>query len=172
MNRLPAAALGHVQTLERVLRAVVKQLRRVVLLTVAAVIAIGVWLGRDGVDGPDAVAVAILLAAPGLVFFFAQGLLELAALPQRVRRLPGEGQERASELARVGRELRGARMRRMPLVLWRLRDAVGSARDVAGMALPFRVLTPGFLALASGALLACGVIVLLGVIALVALASG
>lgn len=171
MSRLPAAAVDQVQALERVLRGIAKQLRRLVLVSVAAVVAIGVQLGRDGFEALDAVVVAILLAAPGLVFFFAQGLLELAGFPGRVRRLPGEGQERASELARLGRELRGTRLRRLPLVLWRLRGAIGSARDVAGIALPLRVLTPGSLALTAGALLACGVIVLIGLIALVALAT-
>jgi hypothetical protein len=172
VSRLPAAAAGQVQTLERALRGVVRQLRRLAAVTVAAVIAIGVLLGRDGFEAADALLVAILLAAPGVVLFFAQGLVALASVPDRVRRLPGEGQERASELAQLGGQLRGARLRRLPLVLWRLRGAVGSARDLAGIALPLRVLTPGFLALAAGAALACLVLVVVGVIGLLVLAAG
>lgn len=171
MARLADAA-GSLATLERALRGVVRQLRRLAAVTVAAVVVIGVLLGRDGFDGLDAVATAILLAAPGFVLFFAQGLNTLASFPGRVRRVPGEGQERAAEVARVGRELRGTRLRRLPLVLWRLRGAIGSARDVAGIALPFKVLTPGFLALAAGAVAACLVLAVGGLVALVVVAVG
>jgi hypothetical protein len=164
----PAAGLG---TLERALRAVARQLRRLAAAGVAAVVVIGVLLGRDGFDGLDAFVTALLLAAPGLVLFFAQGLRSLADVPDRVRRLPGEGATRASELARLGGELRGARLRRLPFVLWRLRGAIGSARDVAGIALPLRVFTPGFLGLTAIALLVCGALVVIALIGLVALAA-
>ena len=66
--------------------------------------------------------------------------------------------------------MRGTRLRRMPLVLWRLRGALGSAREVAGIALPLRVLTPGFLGLAALASVACVVVCLIGLVALLWLA--
>jgi hypothetical protein len=166
----PADAAAAIATFERALRGVARQLRRLAAVAVAAVVVIGALLGRDGFDALDAVVTAILLAAPGIVLFFAQGLGELAGFPGRVRRLPGEGQERATELARLGGELRGARLRRLPFVLWRLRGAIGSARDVAGIALPLRVLTPGFLGVTAIAVAACGVLVLIALVGLVALA--
>jgi hypothetical protein len=171
MARLPAAA-GHVATLERVVRALVRQLRRLALFAAAAVIPIALLLRRDGFEALEGAFALLLLVPPAVVLFFAQGLRELAGLPDRLRRIPGEGQERAGELARLGGELRGARMRRMPLLLWRLRGTIGSVRDLAGIALPLRVLTPGFLGVAALSALLCAVIALGGLAALLVLAAG
>jgi hypothetical protein len=99
-------------------------------------------------------------------------VLELVSLPGRLQRIPGEGQERLSELARTAGEARSARPRNAPLLLWRLRRSVRSLRDVAGIALPFRVLTPGFLGLTALAALACVVLVGFGLVALIVLAAG
>jgi hypothetical protein len=155
--------------LERGAGAVVRQLRRLALVALAAAVPILLLLRRDGVEALDVVVAAVVLAPPAVLLLFAQGLRDLADLPARLRRLPGECRDRASELARLGGELRGARLRRLPLVLWRLRGAIGSARDVAGIALPLRALTPGFLALAALAAAGCVVVVLAGLVALVAL---
>lgn len=170
MARLPAAA-GHVATLERVLRGLVRRLRRLALVAAAAVVPLALLLRRDGFEAVDAVLVALLLVPAGVVLFFAQGLLELAGLPDRLRRIPGEGQERAGELARLGAELRGARLRRMPFLLWRLRGTIGGARDLAGIALPLRVLTPGFLGAAALAALVCALVALGGLVALLVLVA-
>jgi hypothetical protein len=170
MARLPAAA-GHVATLERVLRGVVRQLRRLALVAAAGVVPVALLLRRDGFEAVDGVLLALLLVPAAVVLFFAQGLLELAGLPDRLRRIPGEGQERAGELARLGRELRGVRARRLPLLLWRLRGTIGGVRDLAGIALPLRVLTPGFLGAAALCAFLCALIALGGLVALLVLAA-
>jgi hypothetical protein len=171
MPRLADAAAS-VATLERIVRGLVRQLRRLAAAAVLAVVPLVALLARGGFDAVDALVTAVLLAAPAILLFFAQGLNELASFPERLRRAPTEGQERALELARAGSELRGARLRRLPIVLWRLRGAIGSVRDVAGIALPLRVLTPGFLGAAAVAGFACVGLVVAGLVALVVLAAG
>lgn len=167
---ISTAQLG---ALERTVRNLVRAVRRLAVAAVAAVFLIAVLLWRDdGFDGVDAFVTALLLAPAAIVLFFARGVLELVSLPGRLSRIPSEGQERLSELAQVAGEARTARPRNAPLLLWRLRNSVGSLRDVAGIALPFRVLTPGFLGLTALAALACVVLVGIGLIALVVLAAG
>ena len=159
--------------LERTVRNIVRAVRRLAFAAVAAVFLIAVLLWReDGFDGADAFVTVLLLAPAAIVLFFARGILELVSLPGRLQRIPGEGQERLSELAQVAGEARTARPRNAPFLLWRLRGSIGSLRDVAGIALPFRVLTPGFLGLTAFAALACVVLVGIGLIALIALATG
>jgi hypothetical protein len=171
MPRLADAAVT-VTALERILRGLVRQLRRLAVAAVVADVPLVALMARDGFDALDAIVAAILLAAPAILFFFAQSLNELAEVPDRLRRAPTEGQERAVELARLGSELRGLRLRRLPIILWRLRGTVGSVRGVAGIALTVRSLTPGFLGLAAIAGFACVGIVVAGAIALVVLATG
>jgi hypothetical protein len=168
----PADAAAPLAALERGLRGAVRRLRRLALAALAADVPLAALLARGGLDALDVVVAAVLLAPPAVLLFFAQGLGELARVPERLRRVPAEGRERALELARLGSELRGARLRRLPLVLWRLRGAIGSVRDVAGIALPLRVLTPGFLGAAAVAALACAGLVAAGAVALVVLAAG
>jgi hypothetical protein len=165
-----ADAAGRLATLERLLNGLVRLLRRLAIAAAVAVIPIVLLLRRDGFEALDAVVTAALLAPSAIVLFFAQGLRELAGFRARLARIPGEGQERLAEIARLGGEMRGARLRRAPLVLWRLRGAVGSARDVAGIALPLRVLTPAFLGLAALASVGCIVVCLIGLTALLWLA--
>lgn len=162
---------GQLATLERVVRGLVRLVRRLALAAAAAVVPIALLLRRDdGFDALDAVVTISLLAPAAVVLFFAQGMLELVSLPDRLRKVPGEGQERLAELARIAGQARTARARNAPFLLWRLRGAVGSLRDVAGVALPLRVLTPGFLGLAAVAALACVALVGVGLIALLVLA--
>lgn len=147
--------------------------RRLAFAGALGVVPVALLLRReDGFNGLDVLVTLLLLVPPAIVLFFAQGIGELASLPERVRRIPGEGQERIAELARLAGEARTVRGRAAPLLLWRLRGAIGSVRDVAGIALPLRVLTPGFLGLAALAALACVVLAGAGLIALVALAAG
>ena len=86
-------------------------LRRLALTAAAfaALIALLLWQQR-GFDGEDAVLTLLLLGPPAIVFFFAQGVAEIASLPDRVRRMPGEGQERLGELTRVAGQARDTRL--------------------------------------------------------------
>jgi hypothetical protein len=152
------------------LRGFVRVVRRLALAGAAGAAASGVVLARGGLSAPEAILVAFLLAPPAILVLFAQGVAELAALPDRLRRIPGESQEQLAELSRLARQARTTRARGVPLVLWRLRGTVGSLRDVAGVALPLRVLTPGFLALAGLAAVMCVGLAGVGVIAVLALA--
>ena len=153
------------------LRSFIGLVRRLAVVAAAGVGAIALLLARGGFTAGEALLVALLLASPAILLLFAQGIAELASLPDRVRRMPGESQERLAELSRVAGQARTTRARGVPLLLWRLRGSVGSLRDVAGIALPLRVLTPGFLGLAALAALVCAGLVGAGVIALIVLAG-
>lgn len=163
---------GRLATVERLLRGLVRVLRRLALAAALAVLPIALLLARDGFGGFDVLVTVLLLVPAAVVLLFAQGVLEIVSLPERLRRIPGEGQERLGEVARLAGELRGARLRRAPLALWRLRGAIGSLRDVTGIALPLRVLTPAFLGFAAVAAAACALIALAGLIAVLVLAAG
>ena len=169
MSRI-ADASARIATLERVLRGLVRLLRRLALAAALAVVPVVLALREDGFEALDAVVTLALLVPSAIVLFFAQGLRELAGFPDRLRRVPGEGQERLAQIGRLGTEMRGATLRRAPLLLWRLRSTVGSVRDVAGIALPLRVLTPGFVGLAALASVGCVVVCLIGLAALLWLA--
>ena len=167
---IPTAQLA---VLERTVRNIVRAVRRLAFAAVAALLPIALLLQRDdGFEEIDVFVLALLLAPPAIVLFFARGVLELVSLPGRLQRIPGEGQERLTELARLGGEARTVRPRNAPFLLWRLRGTIGSLRDVAGIALPFRVLAPGSLGLTALAAFACVVLVGIGLIALIALAVG
>ena len=169
----PTISTAQFATLERTVRNLVRAVRRLAFAAVAGVLLIALLLRReDGFDGLDAFVTVLLLAPAAIVLFFARGILELVSLPGRLQRMPGEGQERLAELARLGGEARTARPRNAPFLLWRLRGTVGSLRDVAGIALPFRVLTPASLGITALAALACLALVGFGLIALIALAAG
>jgi hypothetical protein len=154
------------------LRGFVRLLRRLAFVAAGSVGAIALLLARSGFTTGEVVLVALLLAPPAILLFFAQGVAELASLPDRFRRMPHESQERVAELTRLAGQARTTRARGVPLLLWRLRGSVGSLRDVAGVALPLRVLTPGFLGLAALAALVCAGLAGAGVIALLVIAAG
>jgi len=158
--------------LGEVLRRVVHAVRRLALIGTAGAVAIALLLARGGVSTGDVVVTVLLLVPPAVLLLFAQGVRELAALPERLRRVPGEGQERLAELTRIAGDARTTRMRGLPLLAWRLRGTLGSLRDVAGLALPLRVLTPAFLGVTALAALLCVVLAGAGLIALLLLASG
>lgn len=151
------------------LRRVGAFLRRVALAGALGAAAVLAHYFDDEVTPGDVVLAVVLLAPAAVVLLFAQGLREVAALPERLRRIPGEGQERLAELTRLAGEARSTRTRGLPLLLWRLRGSVGSVRDLAGIAFPLRVFTPWFLGLAAIATLLCLVLAGAGVIALVLL---
>jgi hypothetical protein len=167
---IPTAQLSAV---DRTVRNLVRTARRLAIAAAASVIVIALLLWRDdGFDGGDAVLTLLLLTPSAIVLFFTRGVIELISLPGRMQRVPGESQEQLAELARTAGNARTARARNLPFLLWRLRGTVGSLRDVAGVALPFRVLTPGFLAAAAISALACVVLVCVGLVALIVLALG
>jgi hypothetical protein len=169
----PTFSTAQFATLDRAVRGLVRKLRRLALASAVAVAPIALLLGReDGFSELEIVFSLVLFAPAVFLFFFTRGILEIVSLPDRLRRMPGEGQERVTELARIGDDARRARVRSTPFLLWRLRRSVGSVRDVAGIALPLRMLTPGYLGLAAGSALACLVIVVAGLICLVVLAAG
>ena len=153
-------------------RGLVRKLQRLALVAVAGAAAIALLLRRDGFDQAETVFTILLLAPPALLYFFTRGILKLVSLPDRLRRMPGEGQERVAELTRVAGGARTARLRSLPLLIWRLRGSIGSVRDLAGIALPLRVVTPGFLGLAALSAVACLVIACGGAISLLVLAIG
>jgi hypothetical protein len=158
--------------LATLVHSIVRFVRRTAVFGVLGAAAIAALLARRGFSTFDVVMTVLLLAPAAVLLLFAQGLRELLSLPERLRRIPGEGQDRIAELTRIAGEARTTRLRRMPLLLWRLRGAVGSVRDVAGVAVPLRVLTPAFLGLALLAMLACVVLAGIGLIALLVLATG
>ncbi|HEX6401281.1 MAG TPA: hypothetical protein VF108_12550 [Actinomycetota bacterium] len=169
MARIPT----QLSTLDRFVRGLVRGIRRLAVAGALGVVPIALLFRReDGFDALDAVVTVLLLAPAAIVLLFAQGVLELVKLPERFRRMPGEGQERLSELTRIAGEARSARVRSAPFLLWRLRGTIGSVRDVAGIAMPLRVLTPGFLGLAALATLACAVLAGAGLVALLVLVAG
>ena len=159
-------------TLAGFLRGFVRLLRRLAVVAAVGVALLVAVLARGGFSTGDTILTVLLLAPPAILLFFAQGLSELIALPERIRRMPGEGGQRLQELTRLAGETRRVRLAGMPSLLWRLRGTVGSLRDVAGVALPLRVLTPPFLGLTAIATLLCVVLTGVGVIALVVLAVG
>jgi hypothetical protein len=149
-----------------VLHRIVRFLRRVALVGVAGAAVLLAVLADDGVGADEAVAAVLLLAPAAVVLLFAQGVRELAELPDRLQRLPGEGQERVAELTRLAGDARSARARSAPLLLWRLRGSLTGVRDLAGIAFPLRVFTPVFLGLAAAGALLCVVIAGVALIAL------
>ena len=154
------------------LRGFVRLVRRLAFAAVIGVALLAAVLARGSFSAGDAVLTALLLAPPAIVLFFAQGVSELISLPERLRRMPGEGGQRLAELTRLAGETRSARLSGLPSMLWRLRGTLGSFRDLAGVAIPLRVLAPPFLGLTAIAMLLCLLLTGVGVIALVILAFG
>lgn len=153
-------------------RGFVRFVRRLAFAAAIGVALLAAVLARGGFSTGDAVLTALLLAPPAILLFFAQGVNELIALPERLRRMPGESGQRLEELTQLAGEARRVRLSGMPSMLWRLRGTLGSFRDIAGVALPLRVLTPPFLGLTAIATLLCVVLTGVGLIALVILALG
>jgi len=143
-----------------VVRRIVGFIRRLALVAIGAVVLIAALLARGELSAGDTVITVLLLVPPAILLLFAQGLREVLELPERLRKLPGEGQEQIAQLTRIAGQARTARS---PLLLWRLR---GSLRDVAGLALPLRVFTPGFLGVTAVAALFCVLIPGIAVIVL------
>src|SRR4026209_2124151 len=76
----------------------VRFLRRLAFAAVASVVLLAAVLARGGFSGGDAFFTALLLAAPAILLFFAQGVNALIALPERLLRIPGDDGQRRKEL--------------------------------------------------------------------------
>jgi hypothetical protein len=122
---------------------------------------------RDGApeateDWVAAAIVVALAAAPTLVLgAFWLLLRELVELPERIRRLPGEGRTHAEQLGRLAREARDPSRRgtrRLPGLIWRTLRVTGSSRELLTPYAPLLpLLSVPFLALVAFA--AVGVLV-------------
>ena len=152
-------------------RGIVRFIRRLAFVAATGAAVVAALLARGEFSIGDTVITVLLLAPPAILLFFAQGLREVLALPERLRKIPGEGHEQLAELGRIAGDARATRARGFPLLLWRLRGSLGSFRDVAGVALPLRVFTPGFLGLTAVAALFCVVLAGAGVVALLVLVA-
>jgi hypothetical protein len=166
VSTVQPAALG------TLLRRIIQLMRRLGFAGAGAAVVLVLLLGRDGFADEDVVLAPLLFVPPAILLLFAGGLGQILALPERLRRVPTEGQEQLGELARLGRDTRATSALGLPLLLWRLRGAVGSLRGVVGFALPLRVFTPWFLGLAAVSALLCVVLLGVAVIALIAAAVG
>ena len=159
--------------LEQTVLGFVRVLRRLALAAAAVVLLLVVVFRRDhGFDAGDAVLTLLLLTPSAIVLFFTRAVLELARLPGRLQRVPGEGQERLTELAQIAGDPGASKVRNAPFLLWRFRGTAGTLRDVAGVAVTVRAFTPWFLAAAAISAFACMVIIGVGLIALVVTAVG
>jgi len=172
MQRTSIQVGGSLDGLVRFVRGFAKLVRGLAFVTVVAVAAIASVLARGGLDAAELVVVVVLLVPPAVLLFFQAGLNEVARLPERFRRMPGQGAENLAELRSIAGDMRHAGVRRAPSALWRLRRVVGSSRDLVGFALPLRVFTPGFLGLTALAAFFCVILIGAGFIALIVLALG
>jgi hypothetical protein len=142
---------------------------RLALLASAAALVIAYALYQDGLTGPDAVAIALLLAPPIVLWMLWAALRELVGLPERLRRLPQTAREHGDEVRRLAQELRtpGKRLLRLPVTLWRLRGAGELVRPHAAV-LPF--LSVAFMAAAALASVAALVEIAIALVLLIAAA--
>ena len=158
--------------LSGLIRRFVRFVRRLALVALGAAVVLVGLLQRDGFTAGEAVLAILFLAPPAILLFFAQGIRALLSLPDRLRRMPGQGEERLAELTRLAGQARTTHAGGLPLLLWRVRGAFGSLRDVAGVALPLRVFTPPFLALAALSAILCIVLPAVVLVALIVVAFG
>ena len=150
----------------------VRFLRRLAFVAVGATVVLVAVLQRDGFTADEVVLTILLLTPPAILLFFAQGVQAVLSFPDRLQRMPGEGQERIAELTRFAGQPPASRARNLPLFLWRLRGTVGSARDVVGVTALLRVFTPWFLGLAALSALLCIVLPLIVLVTLLVVAVG
>jgi hypothetical protein len=172
MQRTSIRIGGSLEGLLSFVGGVAKVIRGLALVTVVAVAAIASVLARGGLEAAEIVVALVLLVPPAVLLFFSAGLNELMRLPERLRRMPGQGSENLAQLRSIAGEMRHAGVRRAPSLLWRLRGVVGSSRDLVGFALPLRVFTPAFLGFTAMAAFFCLILIGAGFIALIVLALG
>ena len=147
----------------------------------AAALVVALFLFRDGApeDGGGWLATAVALALvawPAVVLFILSGALRsLAELPERVRTTPAAARSRAEELRVLAeriRAVRGSRLVRLPLLLFRFARVAGGSRELLGPhvgALP--LVSVPFLVLSAAAIVATFVLVPAALVLLVILAA-
>lgn len=154
------------------IRGFVRFVRRLAFVAIGATVVLVLLLQRDGFTADEAVLTILFLTPPAILLFLAQGVQALLSFPDRLRQMPAEGGERIAELTQFAGQTGTRRARGLPLLLWRLRGTVGSARDLAGVAVPLRLFTPGFLAVAAFAALFCILLPAIVLITLLVVAVG
>ncbi len=164
------AAKVQLGAFRRIVRAVVRAFLLLALAAGVGVGLLGLLFARDGLEAPELLLVVALLAAPLVVLVFAAGIRSLLELPERVLRIPQRGVDQVDELARLTGDARRARLRHTPFLLWRTGSLVSTTRDLVRIALPLKIFAPGFLWLTLAAVVACGVLIGVGLISLLVLA--
>jgi hypothetical protein len=153
----------------RPVAALARVVRRLAIVATASAVAITIAVFEDGFDAVDVLGVALAAAPPILLFLLAEALKALAELPEKGRAAPREAQGQAAALAGLAREVRDARLLRLPGVVWRAGRVAGDARELLAPYAPaLPLLSPAFLGAAALAALAVPVEV---VVALVLLAA-
>ena len=99
---------GQFAGLVELIRGFVRFLRRLVLVAAGAAVLLAVLLQRDGFTGTEVGLTIVCLVPPAFLLFFAQSIQAVLSVPDRLRRMPGDGQERLAELTRVAGEARTA----------------------------------------------------------------
>ena len=158
-----------------------RAVRRLAFVAAASALVVAIFVFRDGApdDGGGwlvAIVVLALVSWPAVVLFLLSGALQaLAKLPARVRSTPAEARGRAEELRRLAermRAVRGARLARLPFLLWRFARVAGGSRELLGPhvgALPLASVP--FLVLSAIAVLATFVLAAAALVLLVILAA-
>lgn len=146
-----------------------------------AALVVVIFLFRDGPpdDGGAWVAALLVLALvswPAVVLFLLSAALRsLAEVPARVRTTPAEARERAVELRALAERVqavRGARLRRLPYLLFRFgRVAAGARELLAPHARALPLVNVPFLGMSAAAIVATFVLIPIALILLIVLAS-
>jgi len=165
----------------RVVGGAARAVRWLAIAAGASALVVPLFLFRDGApdDGGGWLAVALALALvawPAVVLFvLTNALRALAELPERVRSTPAEARSRAEELRMLAeriRAIRGSRLARLPLLLFRFARVAGGSRELLGphvAALP--LVSIPFLGLAAAAIVATLVLVPAALVLLLLLAA-
>ena len=158
-----------------------RAVRRLALVAGASAVVVAIFVFRDGkpeeTSGWLAVVLVLALVAwPAIVLFVLSGALgALAELPERVRSTPAEARQRTEELRALAeriRTVRGSRLTRLPVLLWRFARVAGGSRELLGPhvgALP--LVSVPFLVLSGAAILATFILAAAALVLLVILAA-
>jgi hypothetical protein len=112
--------------------------RNLALVSGGSALVVLVFVFEDGLPGGwlGALLVVALVAWPAVVLLMlAASLRALAELPGRVRATPAEARERAVELRALAERVqavRGARLRRLPVLLYRFGRVAAASRELLG----------------------------------------
>ena len=136
-------------------------MRNLALVSAGSALVVLALVFRDGLPGSwlGALLLVALVSWPAVVLFMlAAALRAVAELPARVRATPAEARERAVELRALAERVqavRGARLRALPLLLYRFGRVAAASRELLGphaAALP--LVSVPFLGLSAAAILA------------------